>query len=285
MARLILLVSLCLCGQASLARCNERPLDWHGLREQGCITQGVIVPAEGPAAFDSLRVANTGSEPSTIQVLVLEDPPVTARRFSLTGTLRYEEISGRGSLELWAHFPGGQVASASTQASAGPSRYLEGTSEWREFVLLIDAPAAWGRPGRLVLNVSLPGPGTVWLGPLSLVGHPMGWRALLSLYGWWIVGGVWAAALLATEAFLLGLAGRGRARAAVTVGLIAAFLCGAAMFVGGVVAAARLQPTFLSASAVLAGLVVATIAGLGLLRARRLYGEQELRKIDAMDAV
>jgi hypothetical protein len=199
--------------------------------------------------------------------------------------VRHEEVSGRGSLELWAHFPGGQLCSARTESSSGPARYLEGTSQWREFALLIDAPAAWGKPNRLVLNVGLPGPGTVWLGSLSLVGHPAGWRATLGRYGWWIAGAVAAIIALAFDAFVLAFARKGRARTGVTLGLIAMLLCGACLLVAGALAAACGRRGMPPAPAAVAGSLVAVMAGLGFLRARRLYGERELRKMNAMDAM
>ena len=285
MRSLILLISLCLCSPVALAREAEQQLDWKSLREQGCLTQGVIVPSDSVTPFDSLRVASTGGQQVTIQILALEDPGVRTRRFSLRGKLRHEEVSGRGYLELWAHFPGGEVSSVHTLSQDGPTRYLEGTSGWREFTLPLNAPPSWGTPNRLVLNVSLPGPGLVWLGPLSLVSHAVGWRATLREHAWWIAAGVAATIVLAFEALLLGLARKGKARAAVTFGLIAAFALGACLLAGGVVAATLRRLDLPLAQAVLAGLLVAGTAGVGLIWARRRYDQGELRKMDAMDAV
>ena len=285
MPTLILLVSLCLCGSTAPARENERQLDWQALQERGCVTQGVVAPADAVTPHASLHVASTGSEEMTFQVLALDDPGVATPRFSLSGTLRHEDVAGRGELAMWAHYPGGQISGVWTGARNGPARAMEGTSGWREFSLLIDAPAEWGPPSRLILNVKLPGQGEVWIGPLSLVDHPMGWWTASGAYAWWIGTALLVIIVLAFEGFLLSLARKGRARTGVTLGMAAALAFGVCLLGAGALAAACGRPGIPPVPTVVAGLLVAATAALCLARARRHYGRHELRRIDAMDAV
>ena len=75
---------------------------------------------------------------------------------------------GLGHLEMWSHFPDASKYFTRTLADQGPMMKLQATSGWRSFVLPFDATGASSPPGLLVINVVLPGRGTVYLGPLEL---------------------------------------------------------------------------------------------------------------------
>ena len=115
-----------------------------------------------------LVVSNDGESPRTWTIAVVDDPALEAHAYAVTGRVRYEDVAPGGYLEMWSHFPDGQAYFTRTLATRGPMRALEGSAGWRAFSLPFRSSPEVGFPSRLVVNVVLPGRGTVAVGPMTL---------------------------------------------------------------------------------------------------------------------
>ncbi|HEY7502613.1 MAG TPA: hypothetical protein VH700_00835 [Gemmatimonadales bacterium] len=255
---------------------------WDELQRQGSLTAGTVLPATAEAPFSSLKIEGGPGGPVTIAII--ERPAVKGPRYAVTGQVRYEGVEATGYLEMWNHFPNGGQYFSRTLADAGPMRKLQGSSGWRRFTLPFDATGA-PPPTRLVINVVLPGRGSVYFGPLQLVeGVPGADGAGLSLdrrAG--LIGGI-AGGLLGCVGALIGvLASRGRGKRFVTIALMCLALGGIVAFAAGVVALSRSMPYAVYYPLLLIGFL-ATVVPLGLRPSiRRRYEEIELRRMRAHD--
>jgi hypothetical protein len=161
---------------------------------------------------------------------------------------------------------------------------LQGSSGWRPFVLPFDATGA-PAPTRLVLNVVLPGRGTVYLGPLELsdeqassgVAEPDGRLAGLA-------GGVAGIAIGLLGALIGILTSLGRARRFVIASATSMVAIGVVAFGAGIVAFATTR-TYSSVYPVLlvVGFVSAIVPLTLLPTIRKRYEEIELRAMRAQD--
>src|SRR5207244_6478404 len=112
-----------------------------------------------------------------------------------TDEVRYDNVEVYVILEMLSHF--GETASyfSRTLGVAGPMAKLTGTSDWRAFSLPFNAKGASSRPSKLVVNVQLPGKGSVFLRNLKLVQSTSFDGAATQTGAWWsdrtvgIVGG------------------------------------------------------------------------------------------------
>lgn len=274
-------------------RVAEEPLrdfHWPKLQQAGRLNNGTIVPAAGQTKFDSLLVENTQSTPAVITVLVIPDPNITKPRYAIRGQVRYEAVEGTGYLEMWNYFPPDGQHFSRTLAGSGPMRSLEGSSDWRPFVLPIFINRSDMRPEKLVVNVALPGKGRVWLGPLRLVEYEQDENPLAAPGQWWtdrqggfIGGGI--GALFGCVGALVGiLGGCGKARRLVLGLMKAMFVAGVAALVLAVVALVLSQPYAVYYPPLLSGILL-TVLPIALIRSvRKRYEMIELRKMQAMDA-
>lgn len=163
------LVLLLLPLAAAAAEAPLRSFSWGKLKVEGGQQVGTVLPAKGAHGFEVLRIQNRTAAPRTYSVLTLDSSDLTSLRWQVVGKVRHENVRGPGYLELLNYFPGDQVFFTRTLAPAGPMRNLQGTSEWRDFVLPFDATEAHQPATKLVVNVVLPGRGVVELGPLELI--------------------------------------------------------------------------------------------------------------------
>ncbi len=230
--------------------------------------------------------AEGGADPSTHPVLHWNAPPVTGRRYVLSGRVRYEGVEGAGYLEMWSHFGAEGSYFTRTHAEAGPLAQLEGDSGWRPFALPFDTGDSGLVPQRIELNIVLPGHGRVEVGALRWSGAAASLHGGVSPTSTTAPGRI--AAWLGTALGLLGavigtFGGRGRARGtvmgaiALAVGLSSLAL-GAALW--GLVAGRGLPEL----------LPLAVVGALGLLGValvlpalKRRYADVELRKMRALD--
>jgi len=245
------------------------------------------MPPETGFADQRLKIENTTSTPMSVTVLTIDQPQIAGPRYRLSGRLRYENVEGAGYLEMWNHFPGGGQYFSRTLGDQGPMMKLKGTSGWRSFVLPFDATGA-PSPTRLVVNVVLPGRGTVYLGPLELsdergaASTQPGDVTTSRLAG--MAGGV-AGAVIGSLGALIGvLTSLGRARRFVIASTTSLIALGALAFTSGLIA---FISTGLSSSVYPSLLLlgfVATVVPLGLLPViRKRYLEIELRTMRAHD--
>jgi hypothetical protein len=288
MARWIATLSFVLWASAASGEEILRDLSW-GTQAAPPPTVGTVHAPDATAGFPYLRIAHAEDVPTRVTVLTLDSPGVTGFPYALAGSVRYEGVRPQGYLEMWSAFPNGGRYFSRTLGS-GLLRPLQGTTDWRPFVLPMFGDAGTPPPTGLVLNVVLPAVGRVDLGRLRLVQYLPGEDPLAATGQWWsertggLVGGVLGGLIGIIGALIGGLASRGVARGFVlgaTKGLV---VLGVAFLAAGLAAVLRGQPWAVSYPLGLLGLLTTAIPGGLLPSIRRRYAEVELRKMQAADA-
>lgn len=267
-----------------------RTIRWDELARDNRLQAGEVLEADGE--HDGvLKIEHAGPGPASFELVEITEPGITGLNYAVTGELRYEDVSGTGYLEMLNFLPGEQWFFSRTLANAGPLASISGTSDWREFQLpamLGDDPAV-ARPERLVINLHLEGPGTVYLSDLELshispqaIGTPSG--------AWWgdraggLVGGI-AGSLLGLIGAVVGvLAGMGRGRPIVMGLLLLMVAFGSVSLVAGVVALAMSQPYAVAYPLLLLGVLSAGLGGAMFPVMKQRYHAAELRRMQALDA-
>lgn len=289
MTRWITTLSLVLWGSAAFGEQTLRDLSWGTLPAARPPAAGTVQSADATAGFPYLRIVHAEDVPTRLTVLTLDAPGVTGFPYALAGSVRYEAVRGQGYLEMWSAFPGGGRYFSRTLGS-GLLRPLQGTTDWRPFVLPMFGDAGTPLPAGLTLNVVLPGRGTVDLGPLRLVQYRPGEDPLAATGQWWsertggLVGGALGGTIGLLGAVIGWLTSRGAARGFVLGATKGAVALGVAVLVAGIVAMLRGQPWAVSYPLNLAGLLTTVIFGALLPSIRRRYDTVELRKMQAADA-
>lgn len=269
-----------------------RVVRWSELSEQGSLQAGEIVEQDGPHA-GVLKIEHAGPGPAVIQLAEIADPGVTAQQYALTGQIRYDNVAGTGFLEMLSYLPDGNWFFSRTMGQVGPMQSLSGTSTWRD----VQLPASLGtdtdvpRPNRLVLNLHLAGPGTVYLSDFTLSHLPDDWAATFGWGpGWWsnrvggLIGGALGSLLGIIGAVVGTLCGLGRGRVVVTALLIMMAAAGVVCLVLGIVALVLGQPYAVYYPLLLIGVLAAVLGGVGIPVSRQRFAEAELRRMQALDA-
>ena len=235
-------------------------------------------------------VEGRASQPTTVNVLTLNDPGITAKRYAVQGKVKYSGVEGQGYLESWNHFPG-QGRFFSRSLGVGAMAPLTGSSGWRDFslpfsIIKDDFPP----PGKIVVNVVLPGRGTVELGQLRLLQFGEHEDPTLAPGQWWggslagLVGGI-AGSLIGCLGGLIGwLSSRGRARRFVLGTMRLLIVLGLAALGLGVYAVLEGQPSAVFYPLLLIGIICVAVLGGLFPGIRRRYDELELRRMRAQDA-
>jgi hypothetical protein len=263
---------------------------WSEVQRQGTLPQGKVLPATDEAPYERLEVGSAGGA-ATIEVLSVESPGIAQATYAIRGQVRCRNVRGNGYLEMWSHMPGGDKFFSRTTAASGPMACLSGDCERRAFVVPAYLDDRSDRPVRLTLSVVLPGPGTVELDSLELVEFGPGEDPLTaSQGGWWsrrdggVIGAVIGASLGLIGA-VVGVMGSRRTlhRAALGVmGVVAA--AGVVMVMVGIAALAMKQPYAVWYPLVLGGIIGAAVFGGLIPVVRRRRQQDEMRRIQAMDA-
>jgi hypothetical protein len=291
MRKLLSAVMLCALLDTALAEQAVREFSWPELKAAGRSKAGEVAPRGMGGDAGSLVLSNASARPATVELLVIDQPGITASVYALRGRIRYEGVEGTGYLEMWNHFADGSAYFSRTLAGQGPMAALSGTSGWRDLALPFSAAGTSKRPARLVVNLVLPGKGKVWIGPLKLVQYEEREDPLAVSGAWWtdrqggLFGGI-AGSLVGLAGALVGmLCMRGRGRAAAMAVMTALTVLGALALIFGIVAAGLGQPYGVHYPLLLGG-------GLGLMLfgglrpiIRRRYAEIEMRRMSAADAV
>lgn len=289
MTRWIATLSVLVWVSAAAAEETLRELSWSTLQAERRPAAGTVRPADAAAASPYLRIAHAEDAPTRVTVLTLDAPGVSGFPYALAGSVRYEGVRGQGYLEMWSAFPDGSRFFSRTLGSGllGP---LQGTSDWRPFVLPLFANAGTPPPVGLTLNVVLAGRGTVDLGPLRLVQYRPGEDPLAMPSAWWseptggLVGGILGGVVGILGGVIGWLASRGTARRFVLGATRTLATLGGVILVAGIVAMLRGQPWAVSYPLGLGGLLTTAIFGALLPTLRRRYEAAELRKMRAVDA-
>jgi hypothetical protein len=266
-----------------------------------CVSIATVAPAADELQVLSwadgateMLVENPGGSPLAKTVLTIEDPGVTGAAWALSGTVRCQGVAGEGYLEMWSHTPQGQAFFSRTIAMEGPMGRLAGDQDTRPFVLVMQGQPGGPAPAKLVLNVVLPGEGSVWLGPVRLAqADTAGELVSLASAGgdaWFTdAQGGWVGAI---GGGLLGLLGTliglgcflGRGRRFVLAGLVVIVVIGLACLGAGTAALLATQPYAVYYPFLLLGGLCLSIGLAGYFVARRRYQALELRRMRAMDA-
>jgi hypothetical protein len=282
--------ALVVCALAAAAQAADvlREISWASLKQEGALQGGEVRPPDGSAAFDYLEVKNAEPSARTVTLFKLDRPAITKSRYALVGDVRYEAVEGAGYLEMSSTFAEKGSFFSRTVEPSGPGQRLSASSPWRPFALPFDATGA-GLPESLTVSVTLPGPGTVYLGPLRLVQYTGDENPLRAAGAWWgprtagLVGGVVGSLLGCVGAVIGMLAGRGKGRAIVLALAKAMLVFGAVSLVLGVVALFRGQPYEVYYPLLLCGVLDVVLPAVLIPVLRRRYEELELRKMTAQD--
>ena len=142
--------------------------DWSKLAAEGRVLGGVPVTVDGRSA---LKIENTNDAPLQLSLFTIENPPITAMKYAVTGEIKYENVEGDGYLEMWNDFAAAGRFFSRTLGPAGsdPMGKITGTSTWRTFLLPFNLTGTTNAPTRLEINIFLPGHGVVFLGSMNLV--------------------------------------------------------------------------------------------------------------------
>ena len=241
MKLLVVLLASAVASSTAGAAQTLRSVSWTDLGAAGQLQNGRVLPG------GELELQATDGAEATLPIFELQDLRISAPVYALTGEVRYDGLNGRGYLEMWSHFADGGAYFSRT-LGPGVLAPLEGSSEWRPFVVPFSNRPEAPAPVRLSFGVHHPGGGRVLLRSVSLVQYAAGEDPLRAKDAWWsarqggLVGGV-AGALVGLLGALIGvLAGSGRARGLVFGALRLMQAIGAAALALGVWALLRSQP-------------------------------------------
>lgn len=278
-----------------------RTISWSALHEARQLTVGEVVRQPGAEPAEWLQVTRGEDDPQSIELIAIDDPGVKAPGYALRGKIRYAGVDPPGYLELWNHFADGSRYFTRTLSEQGSMAKLSGRSGWRDldvpFFPIDEQGNECDPPTRLVLNLVLPGEGTVSLSALQLV--QLGEEEAQAYLGSQSAGGLrvdgrtipgWtgtvSGVLLGISGGVVGvLSGFGRGRAFVLALMIGWLVVGILFVAVAGVSWLSGRPYVEYFSLLQIGTLATLLCG-GLLPVIvRNYRQQELRRMQALDAL
>jgi len=289
----LLALALTLCP-ARATKKPARPVDWMPEVATGSAQHEW---SESTAGERTLTITATNTTPTTVQLGVIESPGVESSYYAVNGRVRHSGVEGTAYLEMWNHFAGRdggppEAYFSRTMGTAGLMRNLEGNSDWRDFRLPFNASEGDRRPSRLVINLVLPGRGTVELTPASLRDYDSPAALFGNASGWWPEH--WAGWIGAGMGILFGCWGsligilwqKGVARGFVMASMGFNLLVGVISLIIGVVAIALKQPYHVWYPFLLIGVILTLVMSTTrrqLLKQLAQAEEQKMAKLDALE--
>jgi len=227
-------------------------------------------------------------------VLTIEDPPITAAIYALSGHMRYAGVDRESYLELNQTFPDGNTYFTRTLAESGPMGRILGNSDWRSFALPFNrepktGEAAVPAPVTLTFRLVMNGHGSVELADLQL-GQYASWQDALypgndrlpSEPNQTVVPVAIAFALSCL--LILPLSSIRRGRRVAMLGLYVWMLLGGAGIILGATAFLTGQPSPGSTSLLPMGISIILVTACLRYYLLKRQRESELRKMSAIDA-
>ncbi len=188
-----------------------------------------------------------------------------------------------GLLRFWAYHmpsaPGGDERGHYSEFG------FQGTSNWELHQFAVDQSESEGTPTRLILQLTLPGHGTVYIRPIKILGVTDSWWP--AKQGGMIGGTVGIfGGLVGCFGGLLGcLAGFGKARKFVLMTTKIFIALGMLLTITGIVAIACGQPFFVWYVFLLPGVMLTLIFSLNFPLIQRRYDDLEIRRMASIDAM
>lgn len=298
-ASLVILFGLAL-GELSVIDADDRrsvpkksplmTLSWKTLPDSQAVKGVSFVPADD-AGPDRLRMVHESTGPRLFVLHEWSPPKFPQSSYVLRGRVKCEQLKDLGYLELLNQFPGRGTFFTRTLGQGGPMGQLTGTSDWRDVILPFYAADA-GQPEKLVLNLSLAGPGIVELTDLELWSPADALPTTLVAGAWWsdrtggLVGGLGGAFLGVFLGGCLGpLIASGKARGFVMASYLAVGVLCVGLLSLGVVAWTIGQPYGVYYPLLLLGGLGAVLSAVGFRQARHKYHDSELRRMTSLDVI
>jgi hypothetical protein len=271
---------------------QQKPLaeySWQALAAAGKLKTGTVVTL--PDKSVALKIENTGQQPLMATVLIVDQPKITGKFYTLSGDVRYDAVEGDGYLEMWNHFGESEAYFSRTMGETGPMGKLRGTSDWRPFILPFNATGTKSNPTKLVVNVHLPAKGVVYLrSPLKLAESSSAPGGASAQPGaWWsdraggLIGGIIGSVGGCLGALIGWLSARGKARGFVLGSTLALTGFGAIAIIVGLLAVTWQQPYAVWYPLLLVGVLLVVICPVILRSCLHRYREVELRRMTSMD--
>jgi hypothetical protein len=275
---------------SSTAQTALMTISWRAVHDRQPLKGASFAPADNTGP-DRLRLVHEALEPRLFVLHEWSPPKIPQSSYVLRGRVKYESVQGIGYLELLNQFPSRGSYFTRTLGQGGPMGQLTGTSDWRDVILPFYAGDA-GQPEKLVLNLSLAGPGIVELTDLELWSPADELPTTLIAGAWWsdrmggLVGGLGGAFLgVFLGGCLAPLTAMGRARGFVLASLLAIGVLCTGLLILGVLACAIGQPYGVYYPLLLLGGLGAVLSAVGFRQSQLRYHEWELRRMTSLDVV
>jgi hypothetical protein len=282
MRLLIALLSAVLMPSAATAGQTLWSASWNDPNLARSLQNGHLLPG------DVLEIGSTSGAESTLPIFEISDPGITQAVYAIAGEVRCENLGGLGYLEMWSRFPeGGEYFSRTL--GRGPLAPLQGSSDWRPFVLPFFNRPGNAAPARLSFGAHLPGTGRILVRAVRVVQYAAGEDPTRAQGQWWsgrdsgTIGGIAGSVLGLLGALIGALAGSGRARGVVFGALRLMQAIGVGALALGVFALFRAQPYAVTYPLLLIGVMATVLPTVLTGTLRKRYEASELRRMAALD--
>ncbi len=279
-------------GASPAIAADGKPIEW----KPAVINGTAIIEWTDTTDGKELKISNGKGEPTAVQLGVLESPEVKSNFYGIDGRVRHEGVEGVGYLEMWNHFPAGAKGQPTaffsrTLAESGLMKKLSGDSGLRPFRLPFNAEGTDARPSRLVVNLHLPGKGSVYLQLGALRDYPDAGTLFSQLGSWWPVtasgwiGGIFGTVFGCWGGLIGYLSQKGRARSFVMASWVINIAAGLLSLMVGLTALAMAQPYHVWYPLLLIGVILPVVLLGNRKKIMANYAEVEERRMAAVDAV
>ena len=136
-------------------------ISWAELHEAGKLLAGKLSRGEPPEPAEQLTVEHAKQERKVVTVAVIEEPSLDGFVYQVAGWVKHEDVAPGSWLEMWSTFAGGGPCFSRTLSPSGPMRNLDGSYDWRPFLLPFQSDATAGLPTRLEINVVFAGSSSI----------------------------------------------------------------------------------------------------------------------------